>query len=313
MIQDYERLVEKIAEVSDKDEKEITKLVEKKREKLSGLISREGAAQIVASELGINFDKEEVKIDEIMEGQKKVNTFGKVARLFPVNEYERNGKKEKVVNFILADETDNIKTVLWDSNHVKLIEDKKIEEGDFVEISNARLRDGELHLSSFSDIKKSDREIENVQEERKVREKPIKDFSIGKEFMVRAVVVQAFQPKFFNVCPNCGKKVTRSSDGYECGKHGEVTPKERALLPLILDDGTDSIRAVLFSEQIGELGLSHEQLKPEEFEDKKKEVLGEEAIFYGRVKQNKMFNNTEMLVNKVEEVKIEDLIEKLEK
>ena len=40
---------------------EVNRKIEAKRAKLSGLISQEGAAQIVAAELGINFENEKLK------------------------------------------------------------------------------------------------------------------------------------------------------------------------------------------------------------------------------------------------------------
>ena len=45
----YERILEKIAKSAGVDREEIERKVEAKRAKLSGLISREGAAQIVAA------------------------------------------------------------------------------------------------------------------------------------------------------------------------------------------------------------------------------------------------------------------------
>ncbi len=313
MIQNYEKLVERISKASDKEREEITRLVEAKRAKLSGLISREGAAQIVASELGINFEKEKMKINEVVPGMKKVNVLGKIIRIFPVHEYERKGKKNKVANMFIADDTGNIKTVLWDTNHISLIEKGKISEGNFVEISNASVRENELHLSGFSDIKKSKEVIDNVKTEKQYSEKAIKDFNIGGNFKCRSIVVQAFEPKFFQVCPECGKKVVNGSDGYECEKHGKVMPEKKALMNLVLDDGTGNIRAVVFSEQIKDLGFSKEELKPEKFENKKEEILGKEFFFSGRIQQNKLFNNLELVVSNANKVDIDKLISKLEK
>jgi len=54
---------------------------------LAGLISQEGAAQIVAAELGINFDNEKLKINELLPGMRKVNVVGKVINLFPVRTF----------------------------------------------------------------------------------------------------------------------------------------------------------------------------------------------------------------------------------
>lgn len=58
MMDNYNQLVERISAASKLPKEEIERKVEGKRAKLSGLVSKEGAAQIVAAELGINFDKE---------------------------------------------------------------------------------------------------------------------------------------------------------------------------------------------------------------------------------------------------------------
>src|SRR3989344_6374772 len=160
MIGNYSQLVERIARSSGLTKEEIDRRVEAKRAKLSGLISKEGAAQVVAAELGISFDKEKMKLSELLSGMKKANVVGKIIQLFPVREFNKNGREGKVANFVIADETSNARAVLWDTNHIALIEKGEIKEGDVVEISNANIRNGELHLSSFADIKKSKEKIE---------------------------------------------------------------------------------------------------------------------------------------------------------
>jgi ssDNA-binding replication factor A large subunit len=287
--------------------------VEAKRAKLSGLISREGAAQIVAAELGINFEKEKVKVNEIMEGMKKVNTLGKMIQLFPVREFKKENREGKVVNFIIADETGNIRVVLWDTNHIGLIERQELKEGEFIEINNANLRNNELHLTGFSDIKKSNMVIENVKEERDFVEMKIAEFNIRGNFRARAFIVQAFEPRFFEVCPECGSRVTNDVDASRCAKHGKVIPKRRVQLSIVLDDGSASIRAILFSEQIEKLGLKEGELEPGIFVEKRRGLLGREAFFSGNVRQNKLFNNLEFFVSDINEIEIDKLIEVLEK
>lgn len=313
MIQDYSQLVERISRASGKETEDINRLVEAKRAKLSGLISREGAAQIVAVELGISFDKEKVKINEILPGMKKINIIGKIIQMFPVRDYKTENREGKIGSFIFADDTSNIRVVLWDVNHISLIERGQIKEGDFVEISNASLRNTELHLGGFSDIKKSEKKIENIKTERDFFERTVSEFNIGSNFKTRAIIVQVFEPRFFEVCPECGKKVVNGMGGHNCEQHGKVVPKKRALLSLVLDDGTASIRAVLFTEQIGKLGLKEEDLEPETFLQKRQELLGREAWFFGNVRQNKLFNNLEFFISDVQETEIEKLIGVLEK
>ena len=162
MMQNYSQLVERIARSSGLSVEDIERKIEAKRAKLSGLISKEGAAQVVASELGISFEKEKMKVSELLGGMKRVNVIGKIIELFPVREYNKNNRQGKICSLVLADETSNIRTVLWDTNHIALFEQGKIKKDDIVEISNAAIRNNELHLTGFSDIKLSSEIIKEV-------------------------------------------------------------------------------------------------------------------------------------------------------
>ncbi len=55
-MQNYDLLIERIATSAGIEKEEVERKVEAKKAKLSGLISKEGAAQIIAAELGINFE-----------------------------------------------------------------------------------------------------------------------------------------------------------------------------------------------------------------------------------------------------------------
>jgi len=311
-MQNYDLLIERIAVSSGLEKEEIEKRVEAKRAKLSGLISKEGAAQIVAAELGVSFDNVQLKISELIPGMKKVNLVGKVITLFPVREFEKNGKKGKVANFYIGDETGSMKIVLWDTNHIGLIESGVVKEGVVVEIANAGMREGELHLGSFSEFKKSNQVLENVKTERGSVEKSIEEIQQGQNVKLRAVIVQMFTPRFFKVCPECGKKAIESADGFSCNEHGKIQPKERALINFVLDDGTENIRAVLFSEQIEKL-ISEDDLKDaEKFQKFKDDYLGAEIYISGSARQNKLFNNVELIATDVEKVDVEKLIKEME-
>ena len=307
----YEQLVERIATSSGLEKKEIERRVEAKRAKLSGLVSKEGAAQIVAAELGINFDQEKMKINQLLLGMKRANVVGKVIEIYPVREFNKNGREGKVANLIIADESGNTRVVLWDTNHIFLVENEKIKKGDVVEISNGNIRNnGEIHLNSFSDIKLSKEEIENVVVERKYNEKKLGEAKAGESLKTRAVIVQVFDPRYFEACPQCGKRVLEG----KCNTHGEVEGKKRALLNLVLDDGSESIRAVLFGEQINKLELSDEEIfSLEKFALKKGGILGEELVFTGNLRSNALYNTIEFNVEGIEKVKAEELIKELEK
>lgn len=306
----YEKLIEFISENSGVSVEEIERKIEAKQAKLAGLISKEGAAQVIASELGVNFEKQIIKISQIVPGMRKINLVGKVIRMFPVREYNKNGRSGKIGSFILADETSNTRIVLWDENHIDLISKGKIAEENVVEITNASVRNEEVHLGSFSEIKQSERFIQNVIVDRPLRKKTINQFAPNDNVATRGFIVQIFEPRFFETCPECKKKISEIG---ECREHGKVIPEKRALLSFIADDGTDSIRAIIFSEQLEKIMTRKELENPELFNLKKKEFLGREMIISGQVRRNPLYNNHEFIVSDLEEIDIEKLIEELEK
>tara|TARA_Y100000310_G_scaffold273297_2_gene288702 strand:- start:416 stop:1405 length:990 start_codon:yes stop_codon:yes gene_type:complete len=309
MSDNYESLLSRISESSKLEKEEIERKVEAKRAKLSGLVSKEGAAQIVAAELGINLDQEKLKISELVDGMKKANLVGKVIQIFPVREYSKNGREGKVCNMRVGDASGNTRVVLWDTNHISLIESGKIKEGDVLEISNGGVRDGEIHLGGFSDIKKSKLKLDQVIEEQSFALRKLKDVKAGQQVKVRAFVVQVFEPRYFEVCEQCGKKVVEG----KCKEHGDVKSKKRALLNIVLDDGSENIRSVLFGESIEKLGLTEEEIFDlDKFNGKKLSLMGEEKEFSGNVRNNSYSGDLELSLNGVEDVKAERLIKELE-
>ena len=312
-MQNYDLLIERIAKGASLEKAEVERRVEAKKAALSGLISKEGAAQIVAAELNVNFEDQEIKISELMPGMRKVNVVGKIINLFPVREFDKNGKQGKVANMIFADETGNCRLVLWDTNHISLIESGEVKQDSVVEIRNGSVRDNEIHLGSFSEFKKSDKVLESVKTERVMQEKGIGELVVGQSVKIRGIVVQMYQPRFYSVCPECNKKAQQDADGYKCEEHGKVQAKDRAIVNFVLDDGEETTRVVLFSDQINLL-IPEEDLKDvEKAVVFREDVLGSEFYISGNVKQNQLFNNMEIVASNVEKVDVEKLIEVLEK
>ena len=313
MIQgNYEKILKVISTSSGLSVSEIEQKIEEKRSKLAGLISKEGASQVLAAELGISFDDEKFKIEELEPGMKRVNLLGKIIELSPVRTFMRNDKEGKVANLVLADETSNVKVVLWDMHHIDLIEKGEVSKESVVEISNANMRDNEVHLGSFSEFKISKEVLENVKTEKIVREKNIVDFRLADNVSARAFIVQAFEPRFFEVCPECKRKVMPEADGLACGEHGKVIPEQRALINLVLDDGTETIRSVLFHEQLPKIGIT-ELENPDNLISQRQALVGREMIFSGNVRNNKMFHTPEFIVEDATEIDLDGLIKELDK
>jgi replication factor A1 len=308
----YERIVKKISKISGVEVDEIERRIEAKRAKLSGLISKEGAAQVVAAELGISFDNERLKIEELLPGMRKVNLVAKVVRISPIRTFKtKKGDEGKVVNLFVADDTSNIKIVLWDTNHIGLIENGKISENVSIEILNGSMRDNELHLGSFSELKLSNEVFEEVQTGKVFSEKNISELKNSDYAKIRGVVVQSFEPRFFYVCPDCKKKVVQENGNFVCAEHGNVAGEKRALLNVIIDDGTETIRAVAFHDALPGLGFTDLE-NVEELIKQRENLLGKELLFYGNVRSNKLYNTPEFIVEKVESVDLDNLIKELE-
>jgi len=309
----YDKIIGKISKSSGLEEEEIERRIEAKRAKLAGLISKEGAAQVIAAELGISFDNEKLKIDELLPGMRKANVVGKVINLSPIRNFTtKKGEEGKVVNLVLADDTSNIKVVLWDTNHIGLVEKEEIKEGSIVEIGNGSMRSNEIHLGSFSELKLSSEVLGDVITEKILKEKNISDFKLADSVSTRAFIVQAFDPKFFHVCPECRKKAIQEAEGFSCAEHGKINPDKRALINLVLDDGTETIRSVLFQDALDGLGMG-------DLEDvdnlilQKHNLIGKEMVFLGDVRMNSFFNNPEFVVESVKDVNPDELISVLEK
>jgi ssDNA-binding replication factor A large subunit len=291
---EYSKIIEKIAFSSGMMEKEVEEKIEAKRTKLSGLISKEGAAQIVAAELGISFENEKSKINDLTEGMRRANLIGKITRINEVREFKTKDREGKVASFLLGDNTGNIRVALWDMNHISLIEGKELKEGDVVEISGANVRKGELHLSGFSDIKKSNEKLIDVKVESVLSDGNFIGVKDGDRVKVRAVIMQSFEPRYFDSKKNIGEK--------------------GVLFNIVLDDGTETMRAVLFNENIKKLIeiKDEDMFSLEKFNEKRESIIGEERIFSGIFRLNNYSQNVEMSINGVEEVNVDNLIKELE-
>ncbi len=129
---------------SDLDEKIKTKITE-----LSGLISEEGAAHIIANELGVSLVQAatKLKIKEIYAGMRNITTVGKVVRKYDVREFQKQDRIGKVCSLMLGDETATIRLVLWNEQVEQVID---LKEDDIVMVKNAYVRENnnsnEVHL-----------------------------------------------------------------------------------------------------------------------------------------------------------------------
>lgn len=311
-------IIEKIAKFGNTSKEEVQRRIEAKKEALGGLISYEGAAQIVAAELGIRFDSIKLNLSDLLPGMRKVNVIGKIVELYPIRNYRKGDKELKLASFLLADSTDAIRVVLWDTKHIALIEQGKIKEGDTVEISNGFVRGDmnskEIHLTGLSDIALSSIKLEQIVEKEKYPFKLIAELTLNTRAKIKANIVQAFSPSFYDFCLVCNKKAEN------CG-HAEF--EKRGVFAFIVDDGSESIRCIAFNDTILKiLGIdsideisseaSASEKASEKLQAKLQAILGDEFWFVGRVRKNTFRDRLEFVVDDAEQVDVKELIEKLQ-
>jgi|TARA_Y100000031_G_scaffold155963_1_gene208584 replication factor A1 len=313
---------EKIKEQTSVSENEIDSKIKKKLEELSGLISEEGAAHIVANELNVKLvsDGEKVKIKGLLTGMRNIEMDGKVTKKYELREFNTNGRIGKVANFMISDDTGFIRAVLWNDQTDKFAD---INEGLVVKIKGGYIRENngrkEIHLTTGSELILNPEgvSVKNVQES--VKRKKISELQENDENIeVLATIVQAFDIRFFAVDPDSGKRVMEKEGRFYVDDKEIPSPKYAYVMNLFLDDGTENIRTVLWRNQVQRLlGLSDEEVlnfkdKPEEFETVKNDLLGAIVKVIGRINKNKSFDRLELIANLIyKDVDPEEEISKL--
>ena len=315
-----EKIIEKIKEKTNLSESEIQEKINQKEQELSGLISKDGAAHIVANEYGIRlFEEKEsglFKLKDIATGLKTAAFVARVVNVEQPRTFKTEKREGKVCSFSVADGSGKIRVVFWDTNHIDLIEQGKLSEGDIVKITNCYVKEGyygiECHTRSNSeidvnpdipeakDIPPIDKLVEFTQ---RVKIKNIENEGV---YEIHGAIVDIKEKDpFFEVCPECRKSMR---DG-TCPNHGEIKPKTSIFISTVFDDSTGNIRVVFFGNQAEKiLGISAEEAKkiadekgePEfPIKDKKMKVLGKELIVEGKVSQNDFSGELEMIGRKV--------------
>ena len=320
----FSELKERILESGKVTAEQLQARVKEKINELSGLISEEGAAHIIANELGIELigKHSSLKIKEIYMGMRDVVTMGKVIRKFEVREFAKGDRTGKVCSIILGDETGTIRTVFW-NDQVDVLH--KVQEGDILAISQGYVRENnnakELHLGDRAQVTVNPEgaAIASVRQTLSHERKKIQELGEGTNAEVVGTIVQVFDPRFWHACPRCNRKVLQTEGAFQCQEHGLVEAALSYVMNLILDDGTGTLRGVFWKHQVNHLlGKEEQDLvkfrdEPAAFEDIKTELLGEQLKVKGAVRKNDMFDRLELSVQIVERANPEEEMKLLEK
>src|SRR3989338_6259338 len=152
----YEEIALKINESTKMPASEIEERVEKKLKQLSGLISKERAAHIVANELGVKLFEPlsgKLQIKNILAGMRDVETLGKVMQVYEMREFSGENKSGKVASMLIGDETGTIRVVMWGAqadNAANIAQGFTVKVlGGYVRENNGRK---EIHLNDRSQL-----------------------------------------------------------------------------------------------------------------------------------------------------------------
>ena len=317
---------EKIIASGKMNSEEFEEKVKAKINDLSGLISSEGAAHIIANELGISIVAPEgarVQLGKLVAGMNNVVSLVRVLQKWEVREFDKGSYKGKVCSLLVADETGSTRFTLWNDQVDEL---DSVKENDILLIKGAYVKENrgktELHLGKGGSFEVN-LEGETLGEVKKTggasgaanasfARKQINSLEGDEEGVeLFGTVVQLFDPRFFNVHPETGKRIYDDDDS-------GVEPALSYVMNLILDDGSSTIRCVFWKNQVNNLlncdearmGGYKEDLST--FEDEKTDMLGEQLVLRGRVKHNEMFDRLEFSVQFVEKANPEKEIARVQ-
>lgn len=326
-----EEILNELEKSTNLPREDLLEKIDKKQKDLSGLISFEGAAYLIAREFGLDLlekARRELQIKNIVPGLKKVNVCGRIFKISPVVEFTRqNGNKGKVVNLFIGDVTGYIRLPLW-NEQVKLIEDESVRLGDTVQITNGFAKENiygdiEVSLGKFGSI----RPIEDAgfpTAEELVKRMFASGFErtniaslVPGNFEIKGNIVNVFKGNFlFEVCSICGSSLSKKEGKFRCSEHAEVEPNLNIVISAIIDDGTADMRVVFFRGQaekvLGSKASELAELEPENrYQLVKKRILGKELVLVGRVKKNNISGRLELIVNEVKDLNVLEESKKL--
>ncbi|MFH1400165.1 MAG: OB-fold nucleic acid binding domain-containing protein, partial [Nanoarchaeota archaeon] len=284
--------------------------ISQKLNQLSNLISEEGAAHIVANELGVKIFEvpKDPKIKDLISGMKEVTISARIVRKYELREFNRDGREGKVANILIGDETGVMRAVMWNSMTDSF---NQLNEKDTITIESGYIKENngrkEIHLNDKSKIKSSPSSaVGQAQPQEATRKKISELTATDTNVEVLGTIVQVYDIRFFDVCPQCNKRLRDTEGTKACLTHGKVEPLYNYVMNLFLDDGTDSVRCVLWKEQtqtllgVADGTIQQYRLSPDTFEQAKSDLLGEMIIIRGRINNNPNYDRVELIADHVD-------------
>ena len=143
-----DRLIERILSAKPGLTREVVLgLIKERKAEVDELLTDEGAAYVVAAELGVSLSdaerlETEIRLDDLVPGTRDISVTGRVLMIYPVQRFTRtNGAEGQVGRLILADKTGTISVVLWDER-ADLINQGRLARNQVIRVAHGYVREG---------------------------------------------------------------------------------------------------------------------------------------------------------------------------
>jgi DNA/RNA endonuclease YhcR with UshA esterase domain len=298
-----ENLIQKLIEQSGLSETEIKNKISEKTKKFDGLVSEEGAAFMVATDLNIKIlddpSTKILKINELHPGMTGVEIICKIKKIYPSRFFEKEGRKIEYIGIELIDESGTIRTTLWDKR-ASLVTESRIKEGDSLRIKNCSIRENkysgkDLQLIANTQIIINQDEV-NV-DVNKIQITNLDNPTLNSPVKVHGTIVAGNEPRFYRGCIKCNRKITENG----CAEHGNES-KNIPILSMVLDDGKGNCRITCFGD------VANNFYGAELTSESEPNYVGDYISVEGIIRHNASYDRTEMTVNNINRLKAEELI-----
>ncbi len=227
-MQNLQDIIAKILEQSPNLTREaVLVMVQQKRDGAGKLLTDEGAAHLVAGDLGVSLSgsgsfKNTLDTKDLIIGSSDVSLSGKVVLTYPTQTFrKKDGAEGRVGRFVLQDGTGSTKIVLWDEN-AELLDRQRIPVGSIVRVNHGYVRpslDGkpEVNVGKRGSVVVQASGNESVNQTityKKIHEISDRDLSVN----VKGIVVSASPPSFFTRSDGTSGQVSRIQIGDETGQ-----------------------------------------------------------------------------------------------
>ncbi len=253
---DAEEMIQKMSASTGIESSIIQQKMNEKIQKFSGLLTEQGALVLLNKELDAKiplFEKNNPKltINQLQVGMNNVDVVSRVTRMDGIKSFSKNGKEGKYVRTTLTDETGDASFTFWNDQAEEAVQ-KGLQVGSTLTLGNARVGSfngqTQLSLGYNGTYAIANEGVSPAPNETKTNP-TLAELGENAVFEGNVHIVDVLPGKGYYVrCLACnGKLQTRETICPLCNAEGKI--ETRLLVPLLVDDGSQTMRAVAFEKE----------------------------------------------------------------